>query len=603
MIYLNRVEEWDGGILKKVIIKKSIFLLLIVCMGIGFALISTKLTINGTTSVFGNTWDIYFYNIKVKEGSVAADLPTIENKTTVNYSVSLKKPGDFYEFTVDVKNDGSLDVAVDTVINAELDENVSKFINYSLTYTDDSEIRKDDVLESKASTTYKVHVNFKEDIQLSDLSKDGVSLNLSFTVDYYQADLRTEFQRNVFAKVVADQVQSGSSLNYKLASSDINGKGLYLLFSTKKDKYPVYYYRGAVTNNNAKFAGFCWKIVRTTSTGGTKLIYNGLPDEDGNCTNTTGTATQISTGVLNSGVGPLADVGYMYGTVYQYYEANFNTAYLYGNSFTFDEDAGENGTYTLVDTTNDTSTASIATHHYTCLNATGTCSELAYYYSGKRYILLKYGNSVEDAIEEMLENKNDSTMKKTLESWFEQNIIPYFSNQNVSYLNYLDDTVWCNDREFKYGTDNNSFRTSGWNPNAEGYKDYYFAAYDRLFGTPTITCSNKRDSFTVSDTKFGNGLLKYPVGLLTADETVLAGGNASYPNTSFYLYTGQTWNTMTPTYNFLISSVKGSGNAAGQIISNNGNGGIRPSISVKGNVIVKDGTDGTATNPYEFIVE
>ena len=40
---------------------------------------------------------------------------------------------------------------------------------------------------------------------------------------------------------------------------------------------PVYYYNGAVEDNNVLFAGFCWKIVRTTDTGGVKLIYNGTP--------------------------------------------------------------------------------------------------------------------------------------------------------------------------------------------------------------------------------------------------------------------------------------------------------------------------------------
>ena len=38
---------------------------------------------------------------------------------------------------------------------------------------------------------------------------------------------------------------------------------------------PVYYYNGAVEDNNVLFANFCWKMVRTTDTGGVKLIYNG----------------------------------------------------------------------------------------------------------------------------------------------------------------------------------------------------------------------------------------------------------------------------------------------------------------------------------------
>ena len=39
---------------------------------------------------------------------------------------------------------------------------------------------------------------------------------------------------------------------------------------------PVYYYKGNVQNNNVLFGGFCWKIVRTTETGGVKMVYNGV---------------------------------------------------------------------------------------------------------------------------------------------------------------------------------------------------------------------------------------------------------------------------------------------------------------------------------------
>ena len=42
----------------------------------------------------------------------------------------------------------------------------------------------------------------------------------------------------------------------------------------------VYYYKGNVQNNNVLFAGFCWKIVRTTETGGVKIVYNGVQKDE-----------------------------------------------------------------------------------------------------------------------------------------------------------------------------------------------------------------------------------------------------------------------------------------------------------------------------------
>ncbi len=62
-----------------------------------------------------------------------------------------------------------------------------------------------------------------------------------------------------------------------------NGKGVYMISSTAKDLYPIYYYRGEVDDNNVIFGGYCWKMVRTTDTGGVKIIYNGEPNEDGTC--------------------------------------------------------------------------------------------------------------------------------------------------------------------------------------------------------------------------------------------------------------------------------------------------------------------------------
>ena len=72
-------------------------------------------------------------------------------------------------------------------------------------------------------------------------------------------------------------VTSETGIDFLETSSDTNGKGLYMIGSTATDNYPILYYRGDISNNNVLYAGFCWQIVRTTSTGGIKLMYAGLP--------------------------------------------------------------------------------------------------------------------------------------------------------------------------------------------------------------------------------------------------------------------------------------------------------------------------------------
>ena len=97
--------------------------------------------------------------------------------------------------------------------------------------------------------------------------------------------------------------------------------------------------------------------------------------------------------------------------------------------------------------------------------------------------------------------------------------------------------------------------------------------------TPTLTCSRDIDKFTVSNS-IGNGKLTYPVGLLTADEVMYAGGRNISSNLTFYLFTNQSWWISCPNdisfyyitvsyYNFSLT-VNSSANVYG----------LRPSVSL-----------------------
>ena len=107
-------------------------------------------------------------------------------------------------------------------------------------------------------------------------------------------------------------VTSPTGIDFSQISSDTNGKGLYTLHGTESNTNPIMYYRGAVENNNVKFANFCWKIVRTTETGGVKLIYNGEPNASGQCI-AKGRSTVLSDSAFNESRNDNAFVGYMYG--------------------------------------------------------------------------------------------------------------------------------------------------------------------------------------------------------------------------------------------------------------------------------------------------
>ena len=84
----------------------------------------------------------------------------------------------------------------------------------------------------------------------------------------------------------------------------------------------------------------------------------------------------------------------------------------------------------------------------------------------------------------------------------------------------------------------------------------YYKAYVRVEeSNPTLSCENASDYYTVSSSSLGNKVLRYPIGLISIDEVVLAGHaggvvNGEYnhgkSNLKYYLFSGQEFWTMTP---------------------------------------------------------
>ena len=174
----------------------------------------------------------------------------------------------------------------------------------------------------------------------------------------------------------------------KRAKTDTTYLALYTGEGADTYANPVYYYKGNVQNNNVLFGGFCWKIVRTTETGGVKIVYNGV-QKDGSCNNT-GTDSQIGTSVFNNDYNSPAYVGYMHNTVYP----SSSKAIINSTSFSGTKAYGVTAsynmthfTYTLTNAkTIDVSSSNISTlvGKYTCNSSSTTCSNLWYIvgYSG-----------------------------------------------------------------------------------------------------------------------------------------------------------------------------------------------------------------------------
>ena len=128
-------------------------------------------------------------DINVTSGSVEATVPTLDDaKTTVNFSVKLTNPGDFYEFTVKEVNAGTIDAMISKISKTGLTTSKAKYLDYTVTYSDGTTLAEKQLLKSNQSETLKVRIDFKKDITAADLPTIDTTLNLNFSLSYKQSD-------------------------------------------------------------------------------------------------------------------------------------------------------------------------------------------------------------------------------------------------------------------------------------------------------------------------------------------------------------------------------------------------------------------------------
>ena len=195
-------------------------------------------------------------------------------------------------------------------------------------------------------------------------------------------------------------------------------------------------------------------------------------------------------------------------------------------------------------------------------------------------------------------NTNDSTIKTYIDNWYNNNL--------SSYSKYIStEAIYCNDREL---VPESTYKTDG--------TTFNYASYGRLNTnkTPTYNCTNIKDAFSGSNSE---AKLTYPIGLMTADEIVYAGGKYYtrltapyawyYTNANGKNITGSTsWWALSPSF------WDDSGSRVWFVIGSNGPGllndtfvargfAVRPSVSLSSCNLISRG-DGSANNPYTVYI-
>ncbi|MDY2892840.1 MAG: hypothetical protein SOT41_03570 [Candidatus Faecisoma sp.] len=358
------------------------------------------------------------------------------------------------------------------------------------------------------------------------------------------------------------------------------------LFMAEDDEGESYYYRGAVRNNYVSFAGFLWRIIRRNGDGSVRMIYSGKSASD------TGADITIGKSAYNEKYWDPTYVGYKYNEDFSLHESNrvidynwfFNTQkYNFGTSYTLDESTKK---FTLTGdikqlTWNDNHDEIVNNQLYSCLHTSCNVVYKVTGYNNANAMKVQPISYSSNSLLSAQTNQTDSLIKTKLDNWYKEKLINYSS--------YLSDETFCNDRSIASGT---------------GYKvdsPTYYGAYDRLANkrTPSLKCSQENDRFRVSST---SAKLDYPVGLILADEVSLAGGISGKMNANYYLYSGRTYHSFTPskfinehTYGYIVNISSDGGIGMGNHLTDNYY--IRPVINLKKDVTISKG-DGSSLNPF-----
>lgn len=171
--------------------KKLFIIFLLVLISIGFAYLTSTLEINGIAGIGRNSWNIYFDNVVHLTGEdLATTKPTTTGTNTKNltYSVTLNKPGDAYRFNVDIVNGGTIDAMITVVSNTSLTAEQAQYVEYSVTYADETALATKNLLAKNSRDKLLVSVVYKDNVSNDELLDEDLSIDIDLSIKYEQAD-------------------------------------------------------------------------------------------------------------------------------------------------------------------------------------------------------------------------------------------------------------------------------------------------------------------------------------------------------------------------------------------------------------------------------
>ena len=162
--------------------KRTLVIILIMLISIGFAYISTSLNIFGDLTFKESSWDVHFEELNITNQKMYSVNANITGDLTITTSGTFDLPGDYYEFEVYMVNDGTIDANIEEINVTGITDQNRDYLSYSLVYADDgTDVLVNDMLPAHTQKLLKFHVEYKQDI---DEFPDFNSANLSFSFGF-----------------------------------------------------------------------------------------------------------------------------------------------------------------------------------------------------------------------------------------------------------------------------------------------------------------------------------------------------------------------------------------------------------------------------------
>lgn len=362
----------------------------------------------------------------------------------------------------------------------------------------------------------------------------------------------------------------------------------------------AFYYRGDVKDNFVEFAGKVWRIVRRNGDGSVRLVYNGTS------TATVGTSTQVGTAYYGVPGIDFKYIGYRNNTNLSYEEVTTPIKVpFYSYTYFYDSYVCNDSNDTCTVSGNSINSYSDSSYYDKILNGDAANGYKPYkYFTVNSYVSVVFEvvetvNGIVDYtgyvnakyfgyLKQEFPNNSSVSIKNYVDSWYVSNLLNQKDSKGNKWSSYLADNYFCDDKS--------------WQKEFGSLGSVYFGSYDRIggAGVPSLVCPNETDEYTVT-----NGELQYPIGLLTADDVALAGGRSDKNNSIYWLYTGQSYWTLSSAS--IWSSAPLDAYAVGEMgniqkgvsLGSSGSSyGVRPVINLSKDILISGG-DGTADSPYQ----